>query len=433
MELIKLEDQEAYKGKRIICIGGTEAYLYELCERYDDIAGHIAAVLEDHPRSHGTVRAADREIPVHRLKDLRQCELRNAIILITDDYYNEYFQKLCCLLEKDEAVERVYFFANRETEYELAYRARYGMWPLEDIIVFRSGPHAGGYVKGMDFSDNARALFEYMLSAGLNGKYKLVWVVRNPEEFQSYEKYQNVFFLPFTASDSGDISVRELYYKTLCLAKYFFFTDAYGFVRNCRPDQVRVQLWHGCGYKKRLNTVSCEKRYDFMTVTSPLYARLHAEEFGLKEHQMLVTGCAKTDWLFEAEPVTPEVLGIPWAHKYIFWLPTYRFSEKKMNKPVDGALKADTGLPLISDRAELDEVNRKLEENDMVLVIKPHPFQDVTAIHVKGFSKIKLLEQEILLEKDIQMNQILGMADALISDYSSAAVDYLIQIGRAHV
>ena len=98
-------------------------------------------------------------------------------------------QKLCCLLEKDEAVERVYFFANRETEYELAYRARYGMWPLEDIIVFRSGPHAGGYVKGMDFSDNARALFEYMLSAGLNGKYKLVWVVRNPEEFQSYEKY----------------------------------------------------------------------------------------------------------------------------------------------------------------------------------------------------------------------------------------------------
>ena len=58
--------------------------------------------------------------------------------------------------------------------------------------------------------------------------------------------------LQYTASDSGDISVRELYYKTLCLAKYFFFTDAYGFVRNCRPDQVRVQL-----FGKKINPFYC--------------------------------------------------------------------------------------------------------------------------------------------------------------------------------
>ena len=68
------------------------------------------------------------------------------------------------------------------------------------------GPHAGSYVKGMDFSDNARALFVYMLSIGLNGKYQLVWFVRSPEEFLSYTKYQNVLFLPFSASDSEDAS-----------------------------------------------------------------------------------------------------------------------------------------------------------------------------------------------------------------------------------
>ena len=37
-----------------------------------------------------------------------------------------------------------------------------------------------------------------------------------------------------------------------------------------------------------------------------------------------------------------------------------------------------------------------------------------------------MLDNDSLLEQDIQINQILGHADALLSDYSSAAVDYLL-------
>ena len=36
------------------------------------------------------------------------------------------------------------------------------------MILFRSGPHASAYIKGMDFSDNARALFEYMIQYQMN-------------------------------------------------------------------------------------------------------------------------------------------------------------------------------------------------------------------------------------------------------------------------
>lgn len=37
-----------------------------------------------------------------------------------------------------------------------------------------------------------------------------------------------------------------------------------------------------------------------------------------------------------------------------------------------------------------------------------------------------MIENDQLVEADIQINELLGWADALISDYSSAAIDYLI-------
>lgn len=425
MNLIKLSDQTVLKNKKIICIEKSKEYLTELCEKYD-ILDDIVMVLDDNPRNLGVLRFSDKEIPVCGLEFLNQYTLHDTVLLITSDYYKEYADKLKKILRLNHVMENVYFFANKETEYELLYREKYACRPLENIIVFRSGPHANAYVKGMDFSDNAKALFEYALSIGVNKKYKLVWIVKSPNEFSEYMQYENVYFLPFEGAFSEDAVIRERYYRVLCLAKYFFFTDAYGFVRNCRRDQIRVQLWHGCGYKKRLSVIACEKRYDYMTVTSSLYARLHANEFGLKDEQMLVTGCAKTDWLFHPFPDVLNICGIPPARKYIFWLPTYRFSEQSRDKPIDGNLNKETGLPLISSLYELKMIDQILIKYGIVLVVKLHPFQDQKSLHIKDTSNIVLLNNEILAKNDLHINQVLGVADALISDYSSTAVDFLL-------
>ena len=55
-------------------------------------------------------------------------------------------------------------------DYETEYRKLYQDKPLEDIIIFRSGPMPESYIPGMDFDDNARALFEYALSINLQKK-----------------------------------------------------------------------------------------------------------------------------------------------------------------------------------------------------------------------------------------------------------------------
>jgi CDP-glycerol glycerophosphotransferase (TagB/SpsB family) len=321
----------------------------------------------------------------------------------------------------------VYYFANTETEYELEYRNKYSDRSLDDIIIFRSGPHASSYVKGMDFSDNARALFEYLLANGYNNKYRLVWLVKNPDDFHAYDGVPNVEFLSFDWSVSGNEEQRDRYYSALCLAKYIFFTDAYGFARNCRKDQVRVQLWHGCGFKTRVNFVRCEKRYEYNTVISDLYARIHEDIYGLRSDQVIVTGYAKEDWLFH--PVERERfygLGIPKASKYIFWLPTFRSTDEKLKQLNEYSIESEVGLPIIDTTDRLRELNELLRETGVVLVVKLHPFQKAETVHCKGFSNIHLLDNMKLVENDIQINQLLGYADALISDYSSAAVDYLV-------
>ena len=398
-----------------------EKCLVELCDNYD-ILQAIVGGFDDAKRNQGIQRFREKEIPVQPLSEIAKLP-KNAVLIITSDYYEEVYERI--IKYRDDLP--IYFFPNSETEMELAYRSKLEMRPLQDIIVFRSGPHPSAYVRGMDFSDNSRALFEYMLQVGLNKKYKLVWQVKNPAEFSNkYRNVHNVEFQGFEWGMSKDVEQQKKYYETLFLAKFIFFTDAYGFARNCRNNQIRVQLWHGCGFKTRVNFVPCEHRYEYNIVISSLYQKIHVDIYGLRNDQVLVTGYPKQDWLFH--PVPKKILaslGIPESKKYIFWLPTFRGATDKLKSLNENTLLSENGMPIISDENKMKVLNKVLCDYDVVMVIKLHPFQRKECIKIPQMSNITLVDNEQLVDYDIQINQLLGRADALISDYSSAAVDYL--------
>ena len=116
------------------------------------------------------------------------------------------------------------------------------------------------------------------------------------------------------------------------------------------------------------------------------------------------------------------------AKKYIFWLPTFRNTNKHGLERHDHTKpKGETGLPVVESFDEMKRLDELLSDRDAVMIVKLHPFQDRNLIcDMSEYSNIQLIENEDLLKTDIQINQLLGYADALISDYSSVAVDYLV-------
>ena len=250
-------------------------------------------------------------------------------------------------------------------KYEEEYREKYKDAELENILIFRSGPMASTYIEGMDFDDNSRALFEYALSVGLNKTYKLVWIVKDSSELADrFKEYDNVLFLSWEDADSDDISKRDEFFRNLCLAKFLFMTDSYGFALGCRADQVRVMLWHGCGFKARLSLSSNEKNYEYFTVPGEEYAKTYAKNFGLRDDQMILTGLPKVDYIFHPDPDWHEKLGIKNADKYVFWLPTFRnidrpgFERHNHTRP-----KGETGLPMVVSMTEMGRLNDLLSDN----------------------------------------------------------------------
>lgn len=428
MELIRFTHEvfDVIRHSKVYLIGRSEAYWDELCDTFD-ILPCIASAFDSAKRRQGSCSFRGKNISVVGF-DILERLLDDSILIITDDYFWEIYKQLQTIQSVRNRFQRIYFYPNKETQYDLAYRKKYQDIPLQDMILFRSGPHASGYVPGLDFADNARALFEYMLREGFDEKYELVWLVNDPAEYEArYATHPRVRFLPYSGSTAENETVRDEYYETLCLAKYIFFTDAYGFARNARHDQVRVQLWHGCGIKRRVYFLPCEKRYEYMTVIGDMYAELHARDYGLRRDQVLVTGYPKDDWIFHPIKDWRERFHIPKASKYIFWLPTFRTAGAAgLENLNEEAASGETGLPIVQSMEMLEQLDQRLAEKDMVLLLKLHPFQKRNAVCRCALSHILFLENEDLRQEDVQINQILGHADALISDYSSAAIDFTL-------
>ena len=85
-----------------------------------------------------------------------------------------------------------------------------------------------------------------------------------------------------------------------------------------------------------------------------------------------------------------------------------------------------TDVNCVLPEADLLIVRQVLQENNIVLIIKLHPFQRKETISISDYSNIVLWNNDFIYDNGMQINEILGNAAALISDYSSAAVDYLI-------
>lgn len=411
------------KKKRLIFYGYTQ-WLNMICNQ-KGILDSAELIIDDNPYLWGAkVDLSGKSFIVRNPREIIQFLSDDSIIVITAPYQENLYHNLIKILAGRSS--EILYCPSIQDRLLTRYRWIFKKMKLKDIIVFRSGLNK--YSQPWEYADNARALFEYMLDNGLNEKYKLVWAVKYPKDFKNLTRNKNVKVISYDWEVTANIFLALYYQYYIYRAKYFFFTETCTWLRYSRKEQTLVNLWHGCGIKgRKAKTEPTGTHYDYMTVNSPLYAEIHAKEYGCDIDQMLITGLPKQDWLFMDLPVKLDtLLNLPSSRKYVFWLPTFRMAQKGFEALNEYRIEGETGLPILESLELMDKLDQKLNELDLCLIIKLHPLQsDFRRPNIK-YRKIRVLTNDDMIKIGYPINRLLSQADALISDYSSAAIDYLL-------
>lgn len=284
----------------------------------------------------------------------------------------------------------------------------------ESAIILKSMP---------DYSDNARALCEYMVINGYTNKYKIYFDVSNLEYYR--DRIEGITFI---SSKSKNGCYNFSYLRLLFTAKYLLSTHELIInKRLAQKGQYIVRLWHGCGYKTRKRPDRKEtQKIDAALVPGPLFVKIKAEFWNVDENCILPIGYPRYDWLKSKDHDALKLIDSfkkDEKTKVVMWMPTFR--KDKNGRSKYNYIKI-TQFPIIYSIDDWKELDNCCARNNTVILVKLHPFQEDYSIPFDSFTNIKEIKSDLFDKTNIPMYRFIGVTDALISDYSSIAIDYLI-------
>lgn len=278
--------------------------------------------------------------------------------------------------------------------------------PLNNIILIESHN---------DFDCNGGAFYDYLIEKGYNKKYKIVWLLRNKNNRKLPENVEAVpLFKP---------SIKKNYY--ICMAK-FFLADC-NVTKKVRKGQISIYCTHGGITFKNVKGILCvSEQVDYVLCASNNYAPLMCDNYSIPypNNRMVDIGFPSNDIFFkdginEVKKITKEKY-----NKVFLWMPTFRKSKSGRQ---DSSDEQPFGVPLIETKEQLNKLNKFLQACNSLLIIKIHPMQDKnTVLQLKRASNIIVLDGDSVKELGVDTYALMASADAMISDYSSAAYSYLI-------
>ncbi|MBQ6150490.1 MAG: CDP-glycerol glycerophosphotransferase family protein [Mogibacterium sp.] len=284
-------------------------------------------------------------------------------------------------------------------------------------------PHSIVFNSSDDYTGNPKALFLYMIEHGYNKRYHITWL---------FEKEENYFKFKIPNVDSAiiydkDRKVRAGAQKAIMSARYIFYSHNVNWCKSFREGQTFIDLWHGCGYKDDMRSVKRVIYYDHLMVTGSKYIDIFKRVLKKPDGDILDLGYPRNEMLFSSRSKAVELLaGIKkeaGADKAIIWMPTFRKSTIARLETDTGL--GETGLPILCESSDIAEFDRWCRELGVLIVIKQHMFQR-DYVRPDGLTNILFIDEDYLRDNDADLYEFMGRTDALITDYSSVAIDYLL-------
>lgn len=277
------------------------------------------------------------------------------------------------------------------------------------------------FVSTPDLTDNALALFERLVKSPYSNRYQLVWLVEN--EGASNRMLHRLF--PDAPLDNvisiTKNSVRGFW--SFLRSRYVFATHGIFSFAQSGFHQTICNLWHGMPVKT-IGAHDGKKKSDLMFMhytiaSSTFFADILSEAFFLRRDHVLVTGLPRNEWLFREDHMYQVFK--EGRSKLVVWLPTYRQSNLGAVR-VDSAPDSPDPLGIES----LVELDRLLEGADTMLILKLHVMDLKNSCAWPLFRNIRVHTEPDFSRKDLNLYKLLACSDALVTDFSSVAIDYML-------
>ena len=283
------------------------------------------------------------------------------------------------------------------------------------------------FVSSDDYTGNPKALFLYMIEHGYNRKYKITWLFEKRENYFEFN-IPNVRSVYMWADvETGEQRTYESF-KAVMSARYVFYSHNVNWVKRFSEDQTFVDLWHGCGYKGDLRSDKRRIYYDYLMVTGRKYIDIFRDVLKDPDGKILDLGYPRNEFLFSTRSQAGELIDRlkekAGADRTVIWMPTYRKSTVA-RLDTDTAI-GDTGLPVIYDAEAMKALDKECRDAGVIIIVKQHLLQQDYAVSPEELSNIVFLSDRQLKERDADLYELMGQTDALLTDYSSVAIDYML-------
>lgn len=298
-------------------------------------------------------------------------------------------------------------------------RARYAKYYQHQNIQKNTVLYESFFGRGM--LCNPYAIFLELLQNPAFKNWKHIWVLDNIENhpvlLQEYAKYRNVIFVQ---RDSKE------YLKYLCSAKYLINNVTFPSYFSKKPGQIYLNTWHGIPIKhigydvpnaniEITNTIRNFLHADYLLAANSFFVDIYENSFKLHEifeGKIIEEGYPRLDlsYRFSKQDVYLKMkkfgVQVDPSKKIILYAPTWRGKSYK-----------DANTDVSSYFAFKKELEQQIDTEQYQVLIKVHQ-------RVYELAKEELME-DFIVPAMVDANEIMGITDILISDFSSIYFDFL--------
>lgn len=294
---------------------------------------------------------------------------------------------------------------NKEEEFLSYYTEYYETLDVDDnLIMFES-------FLGANISCNPYAILMHLIDNDYGFTYLIALSdVQNIDVPEKLKFREDVIFVKRGS---------DLYLRSLCRAKYLVNNVSFPFYFIRKPNQVYLNTWHGTPMKtlgKDIKTPFADYgnvSRNFLQATHIISPNRHTTDVILNKYdirdiysgKIAETGYPRIDATVnlttQRKKILKDELGISDDKPIVFYAPTWRGDTQSKN----------------FDTKKLQSDLKKLHSSEYHLIFRGHHFIE------KLLKDIRL--DVIIAPHHLDSNELLGLTDVLISDYSSIMYDFL--------